>query len=246
MKTPIFLPGQNRSARVLGDRGEAAGGVDAGVEQCLVGDVRAALVAGDLGDDGGEVPPRAVAPHTHPRGVPTEARGGRHGPAQRVDAVQGGLRRAMLRRHPVVHADHDRRHGVGDEAAQRVVHPRAAENPSAAVVVDEEGVRAAPGGAVEPHRDQRPVPRLEGGLGDLHVLVQRPGYPGERRPRRREPGPRPADAVQVQSHDGVQRQPVDHRGEEPGTQGEAGHGPSVAPARRGRLQPGGSRPLWRA
>ena len=109
-----------------------------GIDQQLEADDRLAGVAQVLADDGREVAAGRVARDRQPRRVGAEQRGVRVRPARRGERVVGRRGEAVLRREPVADVQHDGARGVGERPADAVVRVDRAEQPAAAVEVDDE------------------------------------------------------------------------------------------------------------
>ena len=145
------------------------------VDEQLEPQRRAARVARQLRDDGGEVAAGGVARDRHPARVGAELGGVLRGPLRRRPRVVDGGRELRLRRQPVADVQHDRARRVGQRAADRVVRLVRAEQPAAAVEVDDEAEAlarrsagtSAPGSCRlrrgSRGRPSRPRPRPAGG-----------------------------------------------------------------------------------
>ena len=108
------------------------------VDEQLEADDRLARVAQVLADDGREVAAGRVAGDGEATGVGAEQRGVRVRPARRGERVVGGGREARLGRAAVADVEDDGARGVRERPADRVVGLDRAEQPAAAVEVDDE------------------------------------------------------------------------------------------------------------
>ena len=108
------------------------------IDEQLEAHDRLARVAQVLADDGREVAAGRVAGDGEPPGVGAQQRGVRVRPARRGERVVGSGGEARLGRTAVADVEHDGARGVRQRPADRVVGLDRAEQPAAAVEVDDE------------------------------------------------------------------------------------------------------------
>ena len=133
---------QQVALAVGGVRGVAAAHVGGGIDQQLEGDRQVAGVARQQRDHRRQVAARAVAADRQARRIEPERAGLRAHPARGGVGVFDGRGEAVLRRHAVVDRHHRAARAVGQLAAQRVMRVEIADDPAAAVVVDQHRQRA--------------------------------------------------------------------------------------------------------
>jgi len=121
--------------------GGVVGGVGDGVDEQLVGDLGAAALAGQQRDGSGEVAAGAVAADGQAGGITAELAAVLGDPLDRGVAVFETGRESELGGEAVLDRDDDAGGQVGEGPAGVVVGLDAADDPAAAVVVDEDRER---------------------------------------------------------------------------------------------------------
>ncbi len=130
--------------------------VDRGIDQELIRDPRAAPVAGEQAGDRREVAAGAVAADGEPRRIDPERRALPGDPGGRGEAILDRGREFVLGRQAVVDRDDGAAGGIGEMAAERVVRFDIADDPAAAVEIDQHRQvrrRRGAGAAIEAQRN---------------------------------------------------------------------------------------------
>ncbi len=223
---------------VLHDGRLAQGRVGGRVQQRLVRDGRSTVVPDNLTDDRRQVSSSAVTGHGKARTVATQRVCVFPQPANGVDAVMHSPRRAVLGRHAVVDADHDRADGSSEERAQRVVHAGVAQHPATTVEERDHRKRLArPCRPVHAEGHLIPITRWEAGVLARDVPEDGTSDPGERGYGGGDPGAIPANVGEVHADDRVVAETVEGRGEQPGPEGHAIGGQGTSSSHRPIMPP---------
>ncbi|CAH0305040.1 hypothetical protein SRABI128_04305 [Microbacterium sp. Bi128] len=185
VQPPVPLHALRGQRQVLGvgavARAVGVGRVEHGAQQHLDPDAGSPALARTQGERGGEVAARAVSGDAQGRGIRDQTARAVGGEAQRaIEVVEPGGE-GMLRREPVVDAQHLRAGGGGERAAQGVVVVEVARDPPAAVGEDE-------GSAVSRARPVHPQSQVAGrGVERLDDLVVGQPHPRRVRPELGDP-----------------------------------------------------------